>query len=412
MRRPLIFMHGIFGCLYMPTPLGKAWGFGPASYIYEPFIENLKTLGYVEGKNLFICYYEWWKNIPDVINTVMSKINEAKIKTGADKVDILCHSMGGLVGRSYIQSSFYRGDVSKLIFLSSPHFGSVNAYYAWEGGVIPPDNNDDFLNILLKGFLWAIGKIKGEKNELMVIRNYIPSLKELMPSKEFGNYIFKYPIVNNKIIFKNILYMKEQNDFLNELNDSINLIYNRVDDIYVFSGNKIYTNKFVQVEDIKDEILWPDGKAIGVVRDDNGDGTVLRKSALGISGKKYVLNEGHGSILNGSIPYLKEILGIEDAPKSSIIEKIASFLSILTDKKVLVLDRKQNLKKYNVFGKVNWYMCFNKSGKYEFSTIGSAPGEIMIHTNKGLVIKNIKQKSRLRGNKVALLVDKDGNIEI
>lgn len=81
MRRPLVFIHGIFGSIYVPTLVGKAWGFGPAGYIYDSFIDNLKTLGYTEGKNLFICYYEWWKDIHECVNTLMSKINEAKIKT-------------------------------------------------------------------------------------------------------------------------------------------------------------------------------------------------------------------------------------------------------------------------------------------------------------------------------------------
>ncbi|SNX54341.1 lecithin--cholesterol acyltransferase [Thermoanaerobacterium sp. RBIITD] len=412
MKRPLVFIHGIFGSIFVPTLVGKTWGFGPASYIYEPFIDNLKTLGYTEGKNLFICYYEWWKNIPDCINTLMSKINEAKIKNGVDKVDVICHSMGGLLARSYVQSGFYKNDIDKLIFLATPHYGSANAYYAWEGGAVPPDNDEDFINILLRGFLWAIGKIKGEKNELMIIRNYISSVKDLMPSREYGNYIFKYPIKSNKIIFKNILYMKEQNDFLNDLNNSIDKLYGRVQDIYVFSGNTIYTNKFIQVKESNDDVLWPDGAAIGVVRDDKGDGTVLKKSALGVIGKQYILNVGHGGILNASILYLKEILGLEEAPKLSFFEKIASFISILTDNKVLILERGQKLKKYNVFGKVNWYMGFNESGEYHFQTSDLSAKSIFIHTNKGHFVKTIRPPRRFRSNKLVLFVDRKGNFEI
>lgn len=411
MRRPLVFIHGIFGSMYVPTLVGKAWGFGPAGYIYDSFIENLKSLGYMEGKNLFICYYEWWKDIPECVNTLMSKINEARIKNNCDKVDVVCHSMGGLLLRSYVQGNFYRNDVGKVVFLSSPHYGAANAYYAWEGGAVPPDNDEDFLNILLKGFIWAIGKIKGEKDELMIIRRYIPSIKSLMPSAEYGNYVFKYPIKNNKIVFKNILYMKEQNGFLNELNSSIDKFYERADEVYVFSGNGIYTNKFIQVADSDDSVLWPDGRAVGVVRDDKGDGTVLIKSALGVEGNKYVLNAGHGGILNASIPHLKEILGVEEAPKASVLEKVLSFVNILTDSKVIVLDRGQKLKKYNVFGKVNWYMAINEEGEYHFSSPDFAARSIMIHTNKGFAVKTIKQKDRFRKSETRLFVDRNGNFE-
>ncbi|MEG6566677.1 lecithin--cholesterol acyltransferase [Thermoanaerobacterium saccharolyticum] len=411
MRRPLVFIHGIFGSMYVPTLVGKAWGFGPAGYIYDSFVENLKSLGYAEGKNLFICYYEWWKDIPECVNTLMSKINEAKIKNNCDKVDVVCHSMGGLLLRSYVQGNFYRNDVGKVIFLSSPHYGAANAYYAWEGGAVPPDNDEDFLNILLRGFIWAIGKIKGEKDELMIIRKYIPSIKSLMPSIEYGNYVFKYPIKNNKIVFKNILYMKEQNGFLNELNSSIDKFYERAEGVYVFSGNGVYTNKFVQVADSDDSVLWPDGRAVGVVRDDKGDGTVLTKSALGVEGNKYVLNAGHGGILNASIPHLKEILGVEEVPKISILEKILSFVNILTDSKVLVLDRGQKLKKYNVFGKVNWYMAINEEGEYHFFSPDFLARSIMIHTNKGFAVKTIKQKDRFRKSETRLFVDRNGNFE-
>ncbi|KAA5807007.1 esterase/lipase family protein [Thermoanaerobacterium thermosaccharolyticum] len=412
MRRPLVFVHGIFGSIYVPTLVGKAWGFGPAGYIYDSFINNLKTLGYTEGKNLFICYYEWWKDIPECVNTLMSKINEAKIKNNCDKVDVACHSMGGLLLRSYVQGDFYRNDVDKIIFLSSPHYGAANAYYAWEGGAVPPDNDEDFLNILLRGFIWAIGKIKGEKDELMIIRKYIPSIKCLLPTHEYGNYVFKYPIKNNKILFKNILYMKEQNDFLNELNYSIDRLYERANEIYVFSGNGIYTNKFIQVTESDDDIVWPDGRAVGVVRDDKGDGTVLIKSALGVNGNQHVLDAGHGGILNASIPDLKEIFGVEEAPKVSLFEKITSFVNILTDSKVIVLDRGQKLKKYNIFGKVNWYMSFNEEGEYHFSSPDFSIRSIMIHTNKGFTVKTLKPSGRYRNSRIDLFVDKNGNFDI
>lgn len=412
MRRPLVFVHGIFGSIYVPTLVGKAWGFGPAGYIYDSFINNLKTLGYTEGKNLFICYYEWWKDIPECVNTLMSKINEAKIKNNCDKVDVACHSMGGLLLRSYVQGDFYRNDVDKIIFLSSPHYGAANAYYAWEGGAVPPDNDEDFLNILLRGFIWAIGKIKGEKDELMIIRKYIPSIKCLLPTHEYGNYVFKYPIKNNKILFKNILYMKEQNDFLIELNYSIDRLYERANEIYVFSGNGIYTNKFIQVTESDDDIVWPDGRAVGVVRDDKGDGTVLIKSALGVNGNQHVLDAGHGGILNASIPDLKEIFGVEEAPKVSLFEKITSFVNILTDSKVIVLDRGQKLKKYNIFGKVNWYMSFNEEGEYHFSSPDFSIRSIMIHTNKGFTVKTLKPSGRYRNSRIDLFVDKNGNFDI
>ncbi|RMG97543.1 MAG: alpha/beta fold hydrolase, partial [Chloroflexi bacterium] len=51
-------------------------------------------------------------------------INDAKAQTGADKVILIAHSMGGLVSRAYVESSLYQYDVEKLITLGSPHQGA------------------------------------------------------------------------------------------------------------------------------------------------------------------------------------------------------------------------------------------------------------------------------------------------
>ena len=62
------------------------------------------------------------------------KIDEVKAKTGSSKVDLIGHSMGGLVARQYIESDAYAGDVDQLIFLATPQLGSPKAYMMWEAG--------------------------------------------------------------------------------------------------------------------------------------------------------------------------------------------------------------------------------------------------------------------------------------
>ncbi|HHW57969.1 MAG TPA: lecithin--cholesterol acyltransferase [Clostridia bacterium] len=411
MDNPVVFVPGIFGSIFTPTPLGKIWSFGPAAYVYNSFIENLSKLGFVEGKNLFICYYEWWKSIPDSIYTLKLTIEEAKAKTGSSKVDLICHSMGGLLARSYIQGDKYQFDVGRVIFLATPHFGSANAYYGWEGGTVAPED-DDFVNILFKGFLWVFSKIKGETDAITIIRKYIPSIKDLMPSREYENYVFMYPNRYEKILFKNINYMKVINEFLNNLNSQVEVLCDRVDKIFVFSGDGIYTNKFIQVEKPVSDIVWPDGKPVGVIRDDKGDGTVLQKSALGVEGKDFILKTGHIGILNESILYLQDILGVKERPQVSILEKVVSYLSMVTDKKIVVLDRSKNAISYDVFGKYTWYLNLKPEGEYRISVREPFVSEIYIETNKGNFIKKIKPPRFARGATVTLEVDKDGNFRV
>ena len=52
-----------------------------------------------------------------------NEIDEIKLNTGAKKVDIVAHSMGGLVARWHIQKSG-TGDVGKLIMIAAPNHGS------------------------------------------------------------------------------------------------------------------------------------------------------------------------------------------------------------------------------------------------------------------------------------------------
>jgi len=54
-------------------------------------------------------------------------------ETGADQVDVVAHSMGGLATRWYLMT---RPDsrVRRVVFLGSPHRGTLSAHLAWGGG--------------------------------------------------------------------------------------------------------------------------------------------------------------------------------------------------------------------------------------------------------------------------------------
>jgi len=58
-------------------------------------------------------------------------IKQLRRFTGAEKVRIVAHSAGGLVARVYLQDALpgveYRGDVDRLITISTPHLGSAMA---------------------------------------------------------------------------------------------------------------------------------------------------------------------------------------------------------------------------------------------------------------------------------------------
>ncbi len=88
------------------------------------------------------CPWDWRLNSHDASQEyLIDKIDLALKKSTTGKVHIVAHSMGGLVARAYIQSKSYRGDIDKVAFVGTPHLGSCNPYYIWEGG--DPKTLDD-----------------------------------------------------------------------------------------------------------------------------------------------------------------------------------------------------------------------------------------------------------------------------
>ena len=68
------------------------------------------------------------ENVPNLIEAIDNAIAD----TGQEKVILVAHSMGGLVSRAYLESSFYRDDVVALFTLGTPHIGvPVDVLGAW-----------------------------------------------------------------------------------------------------------------------------------------------------------------------------------------------------------------------------------------------------------------------------------------
>ena len=306
MNYPIIFVPGLFGSMGDDIIKGTgSFSFGPAEKVYGPFIEILNSMGYIEGLNLFISYYDWKLSVLEAVDKYLfSDIEKIKRNLGTDKVIIIGHSLGGLLGRAYM-SYFSPSSVDKLIMIGTPNLGTVNAYYFWSGGKLPYSKvEDDILyNGLKMAFIFYYKMFK-DINHIEALRNMFPVVKDLLPSYNYGNYIF-YEANGNKIEIP-IENMTVKNSFLNDL-ERRNL---DLDKIFIISGSGVYTNKEILVYiDHREKIKWKDGKPIKSYKTDYGDGTVTTTSTLGYLGKNNIVLKGnHTKILYRSKDYLGYIL--------------------------------------------------------------------------------------------------------
>jgi len=101
---PVVFVHGYsqnrVNFLYLARALGKR-GRGP----------------------LYGFNYAWLRDLPSIARSLGEFIDEIRAETGASKVDLVCHSMGGLVAAHYLAHEGGADKVRRWATIATPHKG-------------------------------------------------------------------------------------------------------------------------------------------------------------------------------------------------------------------------------------------------------------------------------------------------
>jgi probable HAF family extracellular repeat protein len=255
-RRPVLVIPGIAGTFaadednLLPWSLARgadpdALQLDPLARVYHDVVQTLKNVGYVEGKTLFVVKYDW-RLMPGpedgVIDGQISGLSAAGISDTAysyavdylgealfqaaeqwredhlgqplEAVDVIAHSTGGLVARTYIQSAAYgaayspAGDelpeIHNLIMLGVPNRGASKAWNPTQDNwvidasfkvVLAKLLDLPYQKVVHEGAqisgpdqaidLASIQDAQGNPDPLRFIHQYVPTIRGLLATYDF-----------------------------------------------------------------------------------------------------------------------------------------------------------------------------------------------------------------------------------
>lgn len=308
-NRPLIVIPGILGSMpvpigfrgafksYLPAPKGGGYQtsliLDPIQGTYDELIEYLRHQGYRPGVSLFSFPYDWRQDNYLSGLQLAQRIFDIRRSCGCQQVDIVAHSMGGLVARAYIQSNFYQNDVANLFMVGTPNAGSLEAYPAWEAGDI---GRKDTLLQKAKYALLRIEAYHQQSNSIVsYIRTHVPAIQQLLPVFNYiegRDYPQGYP----------------DNSFLERLNSQqeVSLLWQRVAMYVIGSESHQTAVEYRATPASPQSATWPHGSILGA-KTGPGDGTVPLRSLNWIAPLARVSNSNHGDVMRS--PELKQFLG-------------------------------------------------------------------------------------------------------
>ena len=100
--------------------------------VYSSFIRRLEDAGYREGETLFVFDYDWRLSVLDNARRLAAFV--VKTIPQGQSIDIIAHSMGGLIARVYAVEEGGGERIERLITAGTPWRGSVQVFEMLENG--------------------------------------------------------------------------------------------------------------------------------------------------------------------------------------------------------------------------------------------------------------------------------------
>jgi hypothetical protein len=278
-RRPVLIIPGV-GATYAADPSNDVFwlthrGIDPAflqidplARTYHDLIKTLENVGYVKDKDLFVVNYDW--RLPpgpddNGVDGKISGLTAASISARSylyavdylgdmlkqaaerwerdhpgepplDAVDVITHSTGGLVARTYIQSDAYGGayreaktlpKINNLIMIGVPNRGASKAWNPLHDNwgvdiafqmVLSKIINRAFLQVKIKGkvisgpdYDISLASISPpscqDGMKICFIKQYVPTARALLATYDFIDFGVGFTHVNGDLAARNSLVL-------------------------------------------------------------------------------------------------------------------------------------------------------------------------------------------------------------
>lgn len=291
-KSPVIFIPGLGASWNIPAMLScnlnpsSEWTLAPYADLYQRLINTFLQNGYVLNKDFYIYAYDWRQSMNQQginLKAYLDSIGPSQ------QFNIVSHSLGGLVVRSYLQQNPSSHRLKKVITLGSPHQGTVLAYPIWEAGEVW---TTDQTQRLATSFLINHCRSPLKLSSKDIVHAIAPSIKDLLPT-------FNYLKNKGQKNFIDVNSLKEQNSWL--INNSFSSNFYNTQFVTI-SGHNNDTIDYLEVTppSISENLLgiWPDGIPVITHNINDGDGTVLQNSSLLKNSITQTLNNtNHGGLV-------------------------------------------------------------------------------------------------------------------
>jgi hypothetical protein len=246
--------------------------------VYENLKDTFVQSGYIIGQNLFEIPYDWRLGLSSSTQQLDSAVQQAIQNSPTGQVNIVAHSMGGVLTKTYLSSATSTSFLNKLVLLGSPMIGSPKAFKVLQEG-----DNMGF-SILFGSF-----DVLSQERVKEISQNML-GVYELLPSRRYvavnGGYVEDFRSTDPKAALN---YDQTEQFMLENPSDSRNPLL--LDAAEGFHEN--LDNNPINAPSVYNIVGCQNAQTIGAFRiyDDgkiditatNGDGTVPLTSAMNLA---------------------------------------------------------------------------------------------------------------------------------